>query len=130
MSLHPTAAALGAALLACACAMAPHLWPSTVVSVDRMRTLAPLHTRVEYRRRDGPQAGTVVLRLHVDETGQVLRWAVLESSGHANLDEAARDAAREARFAPHRIDGMATPVTVVAPMHFGVPAARNRQAAP
>lgn len=95
-----------------------------------MHALVPLHTRVEYRRRDGPPAGTVVLRMHVDETGQVLRAAVLESSGHANLDEAALHAARTARYAPHRIDGVATAVTVVAPMHFGLPARAKSDTAP
>lgn len=95
-----------------------------------MRALVPLHTRVEYRRRDGPPAGTVVLRMHVDETGQVLRAAVLESSAHANLDEAALHAARIARFVPHRIDGVATAVTVVAPMHFGSPAKAKGNTAP
>lgn len=95
-----------------------------------MRARVPLHTRVEYRRRDGPPTGTVVLRMHVDETGQVLRSAVLESSGHANLDEAALHAARTARFVPHRIDGTAAAVTVVAPMHFGRPAKAKDGATP
>lgn len=95
-----------------------------------MHALVPLQTRVEYRRRDGPPAGTVVLRMHVDETGQVLRSAILESSGHANLDEAALHAARTARFAPHRIAGEATAVTVVAPMHFGLPPKTRSTTAP
>lgn len=130
MPLRTITAALGAVLLACACATAPHPWPSTVVSVDHMRGQVPLRTRVAYRRGDGPPSGTVVLRLHVDAAGQVLHSAVLESSGHTNLDEAALHAAREARFAPHRVDGVATPVTVVAPMHFGAPPARSEATKP
>ena len=95
-----------------------------------MRALVPLHTRVEYRRRDGLPPGTVVLRMHVDETGQVVRSAVMQSSGHANLDEAALHAARTARFAPHRIGGVPTAVTVLAPMHFGAPIKAKEGAAP
>ncbi|MDZ7855836.1 energy transducer TonB [Sphaerotilus sp.] len=86
-----------------------------------MRPLVPMRTRVEYRRRDGPPSGTVVLRMLVDESGRVVRSAVLQSSGHAGLDESALHAAREARFAPHRVNGVATAVTVLTPMHFGQP---------
>jgi hypothetical protein len=60
---HTTAApSLARWLGACASPAAPR--PATVVSVDRMRALVPLHTRVEFRRRDGPPAGTVVAPMH------------------------------------------------------------------
>lgn len=130
MPLRNAADASCLALLVAACASPRALWPATVVFVDHMRALVPLRTRVEYRRRDGPPAGVVVLRMHVDETGQVQRSAVLESSGHANPDEAALHAARTARFVPHRIDGVATAVTVVAPMHFGAPTRAKGTVAP
>lgn len=102
----------------CASSDQRHAWPATVVGVDRMRLLVPMRVRVRQPRGEETPRGTVVLRLHVDEAGAVQRVSVFESSGNANLDQAAVQAAQVARFAPYRAAGVPTAVTAMAPLHF------------
>jgi protein TonB len=45
-------------------------------------------------------SSTAILRLHVDAQGRTQRAALYQSSGIPALDEAALNAAREARFRP------------------------------
>ncbi|KQP11958.1 energy transducer TonB [Pseudorhodoferax sp. Leaf267] len=117
---HGAAAAL---LLACAlggCASVNTPWPETVVRAEDMKPLTPMRTQVRYSTREVERgaASTVVLRLLVDAQGRTQRLAVFQSSGIAELDEAALHAARDARFAPYMKDGVAEAVTLVLPMHF------------
>ena len=75
--------------------------------------------RVLYDKREVARDGvsTVVLRVHVDAQGQSRRAVVYQSSGIAEVDEAALKAVRDARFAPFARDGVAEDVTLMLPMH-------------
>ena len=53
-----------------------------------------------------PQAGTAQLGLLLNEAGDIEEARLLRSSGHAQLDEAARAALGACRFAPALQDGV------------------------
>ncbi len=55
------------------------------------------------------EEGTVVLRLHIDPRGHVARAELLQSSGHAALDQAAMAALALWHFIPALRDGVAVP---------------------
>lgn len=69
--------------------------------------------------------GKVVLRLFVDETGQLKSDStrVAESSGYPALDSAALAAVSSFRFAPALRNGTAVPATFLQPVHFRHPEA-------
>lgn len=69
-------------------------------------TPAPAYPRLA--RRAGEE-GSVLCRLHLDEAGVVRAVEVLESSGHARLDEAAKETLATWSFEPRREDGRAVP---------------------
>lgn len=62
--------------------------------------------------------GRTLLRVRVDTAGRVDSVEVLESSGHAAFDSAARAGARDLRFRPARRDGERIPVWARVPVHF------------
>lgn len=117
-----TPTSLAALVLACAlagCASAPAPWPERVVRAEDVPALTRLPMRVLYDKREVARDGvsTVVLRVHVDAQGQSRRAVVYQSSGIAEVDEAALKAVRDARFAPFARDGVAEDVTLMLPMH-------------
>jgi TonB family protein len=67
--------------------------------------------------------GTVVLRLHADETGAVNpdSTRMAEGSGHAALDSAALAGVSAMRFAPARLDGVPVAATFLQPVQFRHP---------
>ncbi|MEO7433264.1 MAG: TonB family protein [Dokdonella sp.] len=64
------------------------------------------------------EQGTVLLRVLVDADGGVQRIEVQRSSGHSQLDKAARDAVLHAHFRPVLRDGLAVPAWGVVPIEF------------
>jgi len=64
------------------------------------------------------QQGRVLLEVHVDATGRVERVVVATSSGHAELDAAAREAVQRARFRPVLRNGLAEPAWGLVPIEF------------
>ena len=72
--------------------------------------------------------GTVLLRLTVDSTGQVLRdsVAIAESSGYPALDSAAVAGAAGLRFAPALRRGTPASASFIQPVHFRNPAVPER----
>ena len=68
-----------------------------------LMTIRPVYPRGARRR--GEQ-GNVSLDIRVDETGEVGQVRVASSSGFAELDAAAADAVRAARFEPARSGGL------------------------
>lgn len=105
-------------LSACAAAAPERAWPAKLVGMDQMRPAQRIQTALLVHRQSNSPAATVVLRLHVDETGRVLQSEVMQSSALPRVDGAALGAMRKMTFAPHVENGVAVPVTVVAPMHF------------
>lgn len=62
--------------------------------------------------------GETILRVRVDEDGHVDSVEVAESSGHAQLDSAAMEGARELRFRPGRKNGNRVKVWATIPVQF------------
>lgn len=81
------------------------------------RVPKPDYPRAARRRGD---AGTVTIRLTVDERGQVSA-AIERSSGFPDLDASARQAAQSAQCKPYLEGGRPIRVTALQPIHF-VPA--------
>ncbi|MGC3987979.1 MAG: TonB family protein [Pseudorhodoferax sp.] len=103
---------------ACATGSPERVWPARLVGIDQMRPTQRIQTSLLVHRQSNSPAATVVLRLHVDETGQVLQSEVVQSSALPRVDGAALGAMRKMRFVPYVEGGVAVPVTVIAPMHF------------
>ncbi|MDA8446342.1 energy transducer TonB [Paracidovorax valerianellae] len=97
---------------------AEYAWPSKMVGIAEMRPVERLNLALLVSRMSGSPAGTVVLRVHVDETGKVLRTSVLEGEATPRMDGAALGAMRKMKFAPFIENGRAIPVTVIVPLHF------------
>lgn len=64
------------------------------------------------------EEGRVVLRVLVNEKGEAERVEIQTSSGHARLDEAAREAVQHAQFRPHMEDGEPVTVFAIVPITF------------
>jgi TonB family protein len=102
----------------CATTDARDEWPSTVVTIEDVKIAKPMRLVVGYKVSKGAPIGTTVLRLHLNELGRVRNVSVLQSSGHANLDDAAINSAWDARFYPYIKEGKPVEVTLVMPMHL------------
>lgn len=83
-----------------------------VVCSDRMPPLYPPASR---RLRE---TGLVVLRVELDEQGEVAQVLVKESSGYPRLDEAAQRAVRGWRCTPARRNGIAVRSVALQPISF------------
>jgi periplasmic protein TonB len=76
---------------------------------------APLYPESARRRRI---EGRVVLRVSVSSDGAPLNVAVLQGSGHDNLDEAAAAAVRQWRFVPATRGGVPVEAPADVPVQF------------
>ncbi|MHB0972754.1 MAG: energy transducer TonB [Thiobacillus sp.] len=70
-----------------------------------------------FSRRLG-EAGKTVLRVELDEKGQVDHATVTTSSGYARLDEAALSAVRSWHCTPAKHDGVAVRAVAIQPFNF------------
>lgn len=100
---------------------AAYEWPARTFTIEEMTMLIPMRISVPRSRPKGEVHGPVVVRVHVDAEGNVARAMLVESSGSPGHDEAALHAMRDARFAPKLVDGVATDVTLVLPLHLPKP---------
>jgi protein TonB len=64
------------------------------------------------------EQGRVLLNVLVDAGGNVQRIEIARSSGHANLDAAAREAVQRAHFKPVLRDGKAISAWGMVPIEF------------
>ena len=71
--------------------------------------------------RDAGVRGTSILRLSLDETGQVQQFALEESSSHRALDDMALRLAQVIQFKPAQNGGEAVPVLVTVPLNLVPP---------
>ena len=67
---------------------------------------------------DQDMEGETILRVRVNDLGDVDSVEVVESSGHASFDSAAVAGARDLRFSPARRDGKRITVWAEVPVHF------------
>ena len=66
-------------------------------------------------------AGLVILIVEIDEDGRAAGITVSRSSGHAALDRAAIDCARQSSYEPFRVNGVSRHCRVEAPFEFKLP---------
>ena len=91
----------------------PGVAPAVAVRIQPPALLdAPKMEYPPAARRRGEQ-GVVACRLHVSERGAVTAVEVIETSGHASLDEAARTALLTWRYRPELRDGRPVATTTV-----------------
>lgn len=70
--------------------------------------------------RDAGTGGTVIVLAHIDEQGVVRQTQVFKSSGHRDLDRAALQVARIARFVPTVYDGRTASAWATFPVTFEI----------
>jgi protein TonB len=88
------------------------VYASQVAYLNPPRPIYPVRSR-----RSG-EAGTVMVRVLIDATGNPEQAGVQHSSGHAALDESAVSAVKAARFRPYTEGGVPQPVWVLVPINF------------
>ena len=115
-------AAVVAVLAGCASAPPEARWPEQQVRIEDMQSTRPWVAKIPLPAvdlvRDRSRTSTVVLEAHVAADGKVVLARVAQTSSNTLLDEAALVSLRELRFVPYFENGVALPVTVVAPITF------------
>ena len=91
--------------------------PKLVSAVEYVREPAPRYPPQSRRLRE---QGLVVLRVVIDERGAASSIEIETSSGHARLDDAARDAVLRAAFRPYVEDGEPRRALVLIPIEFAL----------
>ena len=91
--------------------------PKLVSTVEYVREPSPRYPPQSRRLRE---QGLVVLRVVIDERGAASSIEIETSSGHARLDDAARDAVLRAAFRPYVEDGEPRPALVLIPIEFAL----------
>ncbi|MGJ7489617.1 energy transducer TonB [Variovorax sp. ZT4R33] len=105
------------AMQGCATGSEADAWPAKVVASDQLRLAEPLRLKMPRRNLNDPMPnGTAVLRLHVDEHGNVRQTVLARSSGNAVLDGAAAQAFVGAKFIPYREASVAMAVSTLMPL--------------
>jgi bla regulator protein BlaR1 len=95
--------ALATLTLAACSTVAPKADPVYVQPVANFQTCAkPEWPKASLRKEE---TGTVTLKFEIGETGEVMDSMVKNSSGHPDLDQAARNGIKKCRFIPGTIDG-------------------------
>lgn len=91
--------------------------PKLVSAVEYVREPSPRYPPQSRRLRE---QGLVVLRVVIDERGAASSIEIETSSGHARLDDAARDAVLRAAFRPYVEDGEPRRALVLIPIEFAL----------
>ena len=87
------------------------------VGIGEIACSPPQVTYPSQSRRMG-ETGKTVVRLTTDETGRVVKTAVVTSSGSTRLDTAAVNAVQAMRCKPYMDNGRAVAVTAQQPINF------------
>jgi protein TonB len=91
--------------------------PKLVSAVEYVREPVPRYPPQSRRLRE---QGLVVLRVVIDEQGTASSIEIETSSGHARLDDAAREAVLRAAFRPYVEDGEPRRALVLIPIEFAL----------
>jgi protein TonB len=91
--------------------------PKQVSAVEYVREPIPRYPPQSRRLRE---QGLVVLRVVIDERGAASSIEIETSSGHARLDDAAREAVLRAAFRPYVEDGEPRRALVLIPIEFAL----------
>lgn len=92
--------------------------PPAVGATRDARPLAPIAPAYPAAALRAREEGSVLLQVQVDAQGRAGDIRVVESSRSRDLDRAARDAVRDARFDPAMRNGRAIASTVNVPVDF------------
>ncbi|WP_265921550.1 energy transducer TonB [Cupriavidus nantongensis] len=87
------------------------------VGIGEIQCTPPQPKYPSQSRRMG-ETGKTVVRLTTDESGKVVKTAVVSSSGSSRLDQAAVDAVQAMRCKPYMDNGRAVAVTAQQPIGF------------
>ncbi|WP_454764425.1 energy transducer TonB [Cupriavidus campinensis] len=87
------------------------------VGIGEIACSSPQVAYPSQSRRMG-ETGKAVVRLTTDESGRVIKTAVVTSSGSSRLDQAAVDAVQRMRCKPYMDNGRAVAVTAQQPINF------------
>jgi len=90
------------------------LIPAGLVNYDGNRPM-PVYPRSATRNG---REGRVIVRVLISELGDVSSASVLKTSGYADLDKSALDAAKRASFKPYRVNGIAKSALTDIPFDF------------
>ncbi|MGC2415823.1 MAG: energy transducer TonB, partial [Stellaceae bacterium] len=78
------------------------------------------HKRYPDSARERGEEGRAVLRFRVDRSGRLLNYAVVQSTGHPDLDAALDQMMRGASLPPFPADMTAPDVEVTVPVNFAL----------
>ena len=95
----------------------PAAVPRSDAALEYAHIVEPRYPRESQRRGEH---GTVLLRVLVGIDGLPKQVEIARSSGYSHLDRAAREAVRQWRFRPVRINGTAVPATGLVPVAFNI----------
>ena len=95
--------------------IAPPIITAPIFNADYLDNPAPYYPAMS--RRAGEQ-GRVILRVLVNVSGSADEVEIRTSSGHARLDDSARDTVRRWRFVPAKRGDEAVPAWVLIPISF------------
>lgn len=91
--------------------------PIEVSAIEYLREPRPRYPAEARKRR---VQGVVLVRVLVDEDGKPCDVRIERSSGHEDLDAAARDAVRRAMFKPYLENGVPRMALALVPIEFSV----------
>jgi protein TonB len=100
-----------------AAAPAPVALTPPVFNADYLDNPSPVYPALSRRLHE---QGRVVLRVLVNTRGAADDVQINASSGHARLDDSARDTVRRWKFVPARRGAEAVPAWVLVPVSFGL----------
>jgi periplasmic protein TonB len=96
--------------------------PAPMAAAPRVVTdvayVEPPQPRYPQESKRSGEEGLVVLRVLINELGKAARIDIERSSGHARLDEAARQAVQRALFRPYVENGVARMALATIPIEF------------
>ena len=107
--------------------------PVGVKAATAMPIGGPIITQAHYRQPPQPEdypplarrrgwQGTVLIEVWLDADGEQLKRQILQSSGHAVLDQAALRSVARNQFAPYTLDGIGQPARLHLPVIFSLSA--------
>jgi len=91
-------------------------WPETVVSIKDVRPVEPIRINIQGNITKGKISGPVVIRLHINSDGEVVKARLMKTCGNADLDEIALHATRHTKFSPYEEAGTSKEVTLILPI--------------
>jgi protein TonB len=104
---------------------APVVAPAGPRVVTDVAYLEPPQPRYPAESKRSGEEGLVVLRVLINEIGRAARIDVERSSGHARLDDAARQAVQRALFRPYLENGVPHMALATIPIEFNWKARRG-----